>query len=66
MRKMLYMFVYLNRSFLIVFEYTDTVRAVTCALSRVKSEKKRGGGVRARLSDFYVRWSPLPEKRTVV
>jgi hypothetical protein len=38
------MFVYLNRSFLILFEHTNTDRAVTCALSRAKSEKKRGGG----------------------
>ena len=50
------MFVYLNRSFLILFEHTNTDRAVTCALSRAKSEKKRGGAC-ARLSDFYVRWS---------
>ena len=50
------MFVYLNRSFLILFEHTNTDRAVTCALLRAKSEKKRGGAC-ARLSDFYVRWS---------
>ena len=37
------MFVYLKRSFLISFEHTNTDRAVTCALSRAKSEKKRGG-----------------------
>ena len=37
------MFVYLNRSFLILFEHTNTDRAVTCALSRAKSEKKRRG-----------------------
>jgi hypothetical protein len=53
------MFVYLNRYFLILFEHTNTDRAVTCALLRAKSEKKRGGACarRARLSDFYVRWS---------
>jgi len=36
------MFVSLNKYFLILFEHPNTDRAVTCALSRAKSEKAGG------------------------